>query len=340
MSAPPGRPKGRILGTGAALRRTDLTPSLGEGAGKAQATKRTRGAAVVFAMLIAALAAATAAGLMWRQQLWLRQFELAAARTQARTMAGAGVRWAMLILQDDGRSSAIDHLAEPWAMRLPPTPLENGEVSGYIADQQGLYNLNDLVRNGAVAADAERRFRRLLQTIQLPVDLADSLIDWLDSNSAPHGRSGAEDAYYRALPQPRLAGNAPAVRVEELLHVRGFDRDAVARLRPYVTTLPQSGLALNVNTAPAPVLAGAIEGLDLGEASRLAQVPRRHPNIGAFRDTLPPGVIPPGETQMGVSSQFFEIVVEARQGEARAVARALVQRVPANAPQIVWQVFE
>lgn len=302
--------------------------------------KHQRGAAVVFAILIAALAAATVAGLIWRQQVWLRQFELSAARTQARTMAGAGVRWAALILQDDARQSAIDHLGEPWALRLPPTPLENGEVSGYIADQQGLYNLNDLVRNGAVAADAEQRFRRLLQLLQLPVDLADSLIDWLDSNTVPHGSAGAEDAYYRGLPQSRLPANAPLLRVEELAQVRGFGREEILRLRPYVTALPPTSQTLNVNTAPGVMLAAAIQGLPLDQANALASASRRHANVGVFRNTLPTGVIPPSDSQMSVSSQYFEIVVEARQGEARARARALVHRAPLGAPQIVWQVFE
>ncbi len=301
---------------------------------------RQRGAAVVFAILIAALAAATVAGLIGRQQVWLRQFELAAARAQARTMAGAGVRWAALILQDDSRQSAIDHLGEPWALRLPPTPLENGEVSGYIADQQGLYNLNDLVRNGAVAPDAEQRFRRLLLILQLPVELSDSLIDWLDANTLPHGRAGAEDAHYRALPQARLAANAPLLRVEELAQVRGFGPEEIQRLRPYVTALPQSGQVFNVNTAPGTILAAAIEGLPLDQANALAVPGRRYASVGAFRNALPTGVIPPAESQMSVSSQYFEIAVEARQGEARSRARALLHRNPLGTAQIVWQVFE
>lgn len=302
--------------------------------------RHSRGAAVVFAMLIAALAAAVVAGLIWRQQLWLRQFELSAARTQARTLAGAGVRWAMLILHDDARAGSIDHLREPWALRLPPTPLENGEVSGYIADQQGLYNLNDLVREGVAATDAQNRYRRLLQELKLPVELADSLTDWIDTDAAQRGRGGAEDAYYRALAQPRLAANAPLLRVEELAQVRGYAGEPWQRLRPYVTALPQSGLPLNVNTAPGAVLAAAVENLGHDQAEALARTDRRHANVALFRNTLPPGAIPPAETAMSVASQYFEIVVEARQGEARALARALVQRAPASAPRIIWQVYE
>ncbi|CAG1004214.1 MAG: general secretion pathway protein GspK [Burkholderiales bacterium] len=300
---------------------------------------KQRGAAVVFAMLIAALAAATATGLLWREQLWLRQFELAASRSQARSLAGAGLRWAILILHEDARSSSIDHLGEPWALRLPPTVLENGEVSGYIADQQALFNLNDLVRNGSASHEGQTRFRRLLQELKLPLELADSLTDWLDADDKARP-GGAEDVHYRGLEQPRLTANAPALRIEELLAVRGFGAESWQRLRPLVTALPQSGLPINVNTATGPLLAAASDGLGLDQAQALASRQRRFANVAAFRDTLPAGVIPPAETAMTVQSQFFEISVEARHGEARAIARALVFRPPASAPRVVWQVFE
>lgn len=300
---------------------------------------RQTGAAVVFAMLIAALASTVAAGLLWREQLWLRQFELTANRSQARTMAGAGLRWAMLLLQDDGRNSSTDHLGEPWALRLPPTPLENGEVSGYIADQQALFNLNDLVRDGRASSEGQMRFQRLLEALKLPVELADSLTDWLDADNIalPHG---AEDAHYRGEEPPRLAANAPLRRIEELLAVRGYGQEIWQVLRPVVTALPQSGLPVNVNTAAGAVLAAATVGLGLDRAQALARADRRHLTVAAFRETLPAGVIPPTESAMSVHSQYFEITVDARQGDSRAKARALVFRPLSGSPQVVWQVYE
>lgn len=291
-------------------------------------------------MLIAALAAASVASLLWRQQLWLRQFEQAADRTQARTLAGAGVRWAMLILHEDARQSAVDHGREPWAMRLPPTPLEKGEVSGYIVDQQGRFNLNDLVRDGVAVATAQRRFRRLLEELKLPVELADSLLDWLDADGQTRQPGGAEDGYYRSLPQAHLSANARLFQAEELLQVRGFSAEVWQKLRPLVTVLPQQGLPLNVNTAPGPVLGAFIEGLDLAQANALAGADRRHANVGSFRQTLPAGAIPPSDSEMSVASQYFEVLVEARQGDARARARAQVHRPALGAPQVIWQVFE
>jgi len=45
--------------------------------------------------------------------------------------------WARAVLSDDRRSNSVDHLGEPWALRLPPMPVDKGELSGYIEDQHG-----------------------------------------------------------------------------------------------------------------------------------------------------------------------------------------------------------
>jgi len=41
-----------------------------------------------------------------------------------------------------------------------------------------------------------------------------------------------------------------------------------------------------------------------------------------------------------VTSEFFYVTVEARQGTTRARARALVRRNDADWPAVVWQVVE
>src|SRR6267142_856169 len=66
------------------------------------------------------------------------------------------------VLSDDRRLSNVDHSKEPWALRLPPMPVDNGELAGYIEDQQGAFNLNNLVRNGAVSPAQVAHFGRLL----------------------------------------------------------------------------------------------------------------------------------------------------------------------------------
>ena len=119
--------------------------------------KNAAGAALVLAMLLAALASSIVAGLLWHQQLWLRQYDFQHDQSQAQSLARSGIDWARLILQEDARSSSIDHFGEQWAIRLPATPLENGEIGGEITDQQGLFDVNALVREGTAQTEALAR---------------------------------------------------------------------------------------------------------------------------------------------------------------------------------------
>ncbi len=88
-------------------------------------------------MLLAALAAAIAATVFADQQRWSRTVVHRRDQVQAQALAMAGVQWARQILYDDARRSAIDHLGEPWALTLPPIPLENGEIRGAISRRTG-----------------------------------------------------------------------------------------------------------------------------------------------------------------------------------------------------------
>ena len=113
---------------------------------------RMRGAAIILAMLIAALAAAVAATVFADQQRWGRTVELRRDQVQAQALAMAGVQWARQILDDDARRSEIDHLGEPWALTLPPIPMEDGEIRGAIVDAQGRLNINALGFAGGIVA--------------------------------------------------------------------------------------------------------------------------------------------------------------------------------------------
>ena len=84
---------------------------------------RQRGVAIVLAMVVVALAAMAATAMMVTQSTWSRATELTVAHSQAQTLVQAGADWARAVLSDDRRMSNVDHLAEPWALRLPPPPV-------------------------------------------------------------------------------------------------------------------------------------------------------------------------------------------------------------------------
>jgi general secretion pathway protein K len=274
-----------------------------------------RGVAVVLAMGVVSLAAIAAAAMLVSQSIRSRHAELAAEHAQAQVLVQAGVDWARAVLGDDRRVSSADHLGEPWALRLPPVPLDNGELAGHIDDQQGAFNLNNLVRNGATSPAHLAQFRRLLEILALPEGLAAGLAEWLD------------------------AAKRPLVDVAELAAVRGFDAAARARLGPFVAALPRA-TALNVNTAPPEVLAAVVRGLDLGEARALgAQRERAYfRNLSEFLIQLPPGAAVEG-TDVTTASQYFLASVRVSIGEAQARGDALLARDAGGWPAVVWRKY-
>lgn len=306
------------------------------------AAKRATGAALVLAMLLAALASSIVAGLLWHQQLWLRQYDFQRDQSQARSLARSGIDWARLILQEDARNSSIDHFGEQWAIRLPLTPLDNGEIGGAIADQQGLFNLNAVVKSGVVQPDVLARYARLLALLDLPAALGPALVDWLDADGDVTPGGGAEDGFYIAMTPPRVAANRPLVTADELAQVAGYTPELVTRLRPFVTALPAAaGSAVNINTAPPEVLAATIEGLRLDDANRLAAGRANKPflSVADFRSRLPASVSV-NEQALRVTSDGFIVRVVVHQGDVRATGLALVLRQGTVWPRVVWQMIE
>src|SRR5262245_5324080 len=184
--------------------------------------KTARGAAVIVAMLIAALAAAIAVTVFAEQQRWARAVEYRRDQVQAQALAMAGVQWARQILDEDGRRTEIDHLGEPWAVTLPPIPVENGEIRGAISDAQARLNVHALgAANVGSEPPAERaRIEALFAQRGGPTVALNAIADWIDANNETR-EGGAEDSYYAAQAVPGLAANAPAVRVAEIGMVKG-----------------------------------------------------------------------------------------------------------------------
>jgi len=298
---------------------------------------RQSGIAIVLAMGIVTLAALTATAILVSQSTWARQVELNSGRAQAQLVIQAGLDWARAVLSDDRRASNSDHLGEPWALRLAPIPIDNGSLSGQLDDEQGKFNLNNLVNQGKLNIAQLERFRRLLAALTLPVSLADALADWIDADHELQPRYGAEDAYYLSMQPPYLAANQPLVEVTELSLVRGYDEAVRSRLRPFVTALPRT-TTINENTASAEVLSAGIEGLDLDMArSIVAQRGRAHfRNLSDFTSLLPRG-IKASPQEIGVSSDYFLASMRVAIGDVQAQGAALLARDNPGWPTVVWR---
>ena len=297
-----------------------------------------RGAALIVAMLVAAIAAAVATTLTVEGARWQALVEGRRDHARAVSLAAAGVQWARQVIADDALRGTVDHLGEPWAFPLPPTPVDGGSVEGRIDDAQARLNVNALGGGEASAAIARQRLARLAGRHGLDGALVDAIADWVDIDGAARER-GAEDAAY--APAGGVAANAPAARVGELAAVRGMDAQALARLGGDIVALPAEA-SVNVNTATPAVLAAVLPSLDADGLAAIAAARRERPyaSVDDFAARTSAGAVAVDTTGLAVSTRHFLVTVRARQGQAVVVAEALVARGDGRAPRVVWQVID
>jgi general secretion pathway protein K len=300
--------------------------------------KRQGGIAAITAILIVAVAASAATLMLAQQSATLDQAMLVTARAQADLYAQAGLDWARGVLAQDARASSVDSLDEGWAQPIAGLPVERALVAGFIADEQGKFNLNNLV-NGNQKSQADiDAFGRLLESLGLSRELADAVVDWIDADGDLTSSAGAEDAYYLSLARPYRAANVPMVQVEELYRVRGFDARAVAKLKPHVTALGER-TRVNVNTATETVLAALLPD----KQGKVADIVRMR-RTKAFRTDADIAAVVGTESAAAfdVKSAFFSVRIQVSQDDVQLATEALVKRAAPSAAgsaptAIIWR---
>lgn len=284
---------------------------------------RQQGIVLITAILIVVVVASIAASLGLAQQVWLRQTENFQDRAQADSLRYSAINWVAILLTRDGKDNQTDHLGELWAKQLPPLPAESGMISVTIRDAQGLFNLNNLIRNNAPSGPDIAMFQRILTSEGLDPALSYTLLDWIDQDSQA-SQGGAEDPEYLGLATPYRAANQLLTSVDELRLIKGFTPEVVEKLRPLVTALPVS-TAINVNTAIEPVLVAMFDsppsGLDAVLNNRESQPFK---DAGQFLQQLPTGTKVP--VAYGINTGYFLVTIAIRVGRLDRRSEVLIER--------------
>ncbi len=297
--------------------------------------KRQRGVALITALLVVALVVSIASYLALQNQVRIQQLENLRNRTQAEALGRAAIDWARVMLADDASRSSTDHLQEAWATPVPPQSADGGQVGGRLQDQQALFNLNNLVWAGVAYPADVARFRRLLAQLQLPPELANALVDWLDNDSVVSHPGGAEDGEYLQQEPPLRAANRLLADVNELYAVRGFTPEAIQRLRPFVTALPER-TPVNVNTAPLEVLRAVLAQNTDAAALLPARASRPFQSGQDLATRFPAIAQQAGDNSLSVDSHYFLADTRAEYGNAVVRTQALLQRSGPGWPVLLW----
>lgn len=235
--------------------------------------KQQQGIALITILVMVALATILAATIAKRQANTAENTAYLMRQNQSLLYAKSAEAFFSELLVDDAENAGeVDHLQENWAKPMPAFPVEDGFVSGTLQDESGKFNLNSLVnKDGIPNPQAKAWFEKLLVRVGLPEKLSEAVIDWQDADDETVGAMGAEASYYQGLPQGYLPSNNKFHSIEQLKLVRGFEGQKYLQIANYVSASPTSDSKVNINTAPAMLLASLDPKLDVNAVQQVLQ---------------------------------------------------------------------
>jgi general secretion pathway protein K len=214
---------------------------------------------------------------------------------QALYCAEAGLAMATAALEQGGSLWSDEKLAKvlSGAVQVSVGP---GYCTTSVVAERGKINVNGLV--GPDGKPVRNRIEQMLRLIdvlngqragQNPISysLIPALVDWIDPDDEatvlPYvegASAGAEEEYYRNLPQPYHCKNGPVETLSELLLVKGMTREifygsagagetGLAGMGECLTVYGE-GL-MNINDAPATLLRTLSEQIDAPLAASIVQ---------------------------------------------------------------------
>jgi general secretion pathway protein K len=295
-----------------------------------------RGIALITAILIVSLAVIAATAILTAGNLSIQRTATLQETERAWWYATGVEAWVKTILQRDAKDNRIDSLGDIWAQPVQALPIEQGFLSGEIVDLQGRLNLNNFAASDPAAFEQwQQVLIRLFEQIKLEPALAkpisESLRDWVDQDQNPTPYDGAEDGEYLSQKPAYRAANRPMLSVTELMAIKGVTPEIYSALLPYVTALPKIGTAINVNTAPEPLL----RALSASPSAAFEDFVRQRVEKPAEQVTelFQNGTFTANDvktTMLDVKSDFFQLRAQATIGSSRVAIYSLYLRRSAS----------
>jgi len=309
---------------------------------------RQEGMAVISALLIAAVVAVIAAGMIERQGLQTRQVENRQMALQGQWALEGGLQLSRRVLFEQRLRDPLVRGGQPWTRPMRDVPSGSVRFDGQLEDEQGKFNLRNLVVDGQVDSEALATFQRLCALIgigeRLATAIAGQVIDSypqrppVSPGSAGQGLQGGRATSPAVAAEP-LPARRPMLRsVDALAGLKGMDAEALQRLRRFVTVLPALTW-INGNTASAEVLAAQVPGLSLQQAMALVaerDSGRWFINRGDFVNRLRMPQLAMANVRVGINSDWFRLRGQARLGSRELPLQALLRQREGQLPDVIW----
>lgn len=241
--------------------------------------------AVVSVFLLTVAVLQTRAGVNLAEEIALG----ASHEMQALYMARSGLAIVHDALAED--NSDVDSYEDDWAAANDIGAVPIGEVGwagGRVSDEEGKFNVLDLVNDDGESDDntdfSADRLIDILIDIGLPdsraEEITDSLIDWMDFDGAVTG-AGAEDLYYASLDNPYSCPNDLPASIDDLSLVKGIGPVLLYQgegdVPPLMDIISIYGdkkpgdrfRRINLNTAPMEVILSLSPSMDIDLAEEI-----------------------------------------------------------------------
>jgi len=275
---------------------------------------KQRGMAIISALLIAAVVAVLAGAMLTRQTVFTRSLEAEQLRIQGQWLLQGGLERSRQMLWDARQKDVLTRLDQPWARA------QGGAFEGRIEDEQGKFNLRNLVNREQVDTEQLQSFERLCRLI------------------------GVDSAVSRRISQRVIASYEPPAKypmlrsLDELSGIEGLDPLVLQRMQAYISVLP-GPTWVNGNTASAEVLSAVVPQLSLAQAHGL--VAERDSgqwfiNRGDFVNRLHLPQVAVDSVQVGITSEWFRVQGQARREQRRVSLDALLHRPEDRQPRVIW----
>ncbi|AHC35080.1 MULTISPECIES: type II secretion system minor pseudopilin GspK [Pseudomonas] len=281
------------------------------------AAAKQRGMAIISALLIAAVVAVIAGGMLTRQTVFTRSLEAEQLRVQGQWLLQGGLERSRQLLWAARQKDVLTRLDQPWVR------IQAGVFEGRIDDEQGKFNLRNLVNREQLDAEQLHNFERLCRTLGVDPAVSRRISQRVIASYAQKG----------------LPAKYPMLRsLDDLSGLEGLTPEVLQRLQAYISVLP-GNTWVNGNTASAEVLSAVVPQLSLSQAHGLvAERDNGHwfINRGDFVNRLHLPQVAVDSVQVGITSEWFRLQGQARRERRRVTIDALLHRPEDREPKVIW----
>ncbi|CAD0265682.1 type II secretion system minor pseudopilin GspK [Pseudomonas veronii] len=285
------------------------------------AAAKQRGMAIISALLIAAVVAVIAGAMLTRQSVFTRSVEAEQLRIQGQWLLQGRLEHSRLLLWEARQKDVLTRLDQPWARP------QGGAFEGRLEDEQGKFNLRNLVNRQRLDAEQLQAFERLCRLIDIDPAVSRRISRRVIAS------------YDQRTDKTLLPARYPMLRsLDDLSGIEGLDPLLLRRLQTFVGVLP-GNTWVNGNTASAEVLSAVVPELSLAQAQALvAERDSGHwfINRGDFVNRLHLPQVAVDSVQVGITSEWFRLQGQVRREQRRVTIDALLHRPEDRRPQVIW----